>query len=102
MMVYASEAEVKAEIVSALSLHVANPVVIFFKDEQGGMTLERTAVFRAAVAADESEAVVNGVCDIGTDTDRGIVYRGSQVEPTEAGEVRYLFFEAKINPFEER
>ncbi|WP_297525127.1 hypothetical protein [Sulfurovum sp.] len=102
MTVYASE----ADVISAIRIKIENAghfaKVGFFSDEQGVETLERLAVFRAAIAMEDSEPVINSVCDIGTDTDRGIRYRGSKVEPTEAGEVRYLFFEAKINPFEEK
>ncbi len=101
MRSFTSEAEVITNIIDRLKDSGSRARVTVFSDMQGSNTVERVAVFRAAVALEDSEAIVNGMCDIGTDTDRAIFYKGSQVEPTGEGEIRYLFFEAKINPFEE-
>ncbi len=101
MKTLTSEAEIISTIITKLSDIGSKARVTVFSDMQGANTVERVAVFRAAVALEGSEAIVNGICDIGTDTDRAISYKGSQVEPTGEGEIRYLFFEAKINPFEE-
>lgn len=101
MRAFKSEAEVTAEIVNRLDAAGSKARVSVHSDTQGANTVERTVIFKAAVALDGSEPMVNAMCDIGTDTDRAITYRGSQVEPTEGGEVRYLLFEAKINPYEE-
>ncbi len=101
MRTYASEASVISLIEARLLTVGSKARVTVHSDSQGSNTVERTVVFKAAVALEDSEAVVNGMSDIGTDTDRSVSYRGSQVEPTSEGEIRYLLFEAKINPFEE-
>lgn len=101
MMIYKTEAEVINAIKTRLTDAGGNGRVSFFKDEQPGNSETRTSVFALTISMDKSEAIVNKMCDIGTDTDRGIIYRGSQAEPTNEGELRKLFFEAKINPYEE-
>lgn len=101
MMTFASEALVIAAIEERLKLSGSRARVSVHSDQQLSNTVERMAVFKASVALENSEDIVNGMVDIGTDTDRAISYKGSQVEATGEGEMRYLFFEAKINPFEE-
>ena len=100
-MSYVSEASVIDIIKARLLDSNTKARVSVHSDQQLANTVERMVVFKAVVALEDSEAIVNGMADIGTDTDRGISYRGSQVEPTGEGEMRYLLFEAKINPFEE-
>ena len=101
MTSYPSEAAVIDIIVTQLREHDSKAKVTFFSDVQGSSTVERLATFKAVIGLENSESIVNGMCDIGSSTDRRISYKGSQTDPTGEGEVRYLFFEAKINPFEE-
>ena len=101
MISFNSEADVIEKIEERLKSSGSKARVSVHSDQQLSNTVERMAVFKAAVALEGSEAVVNGMSDIGVDMDRAISYKGSQVEPTGEGEIRYLFFEAKINPFEE-
>ena len=99
MTPFTSESEVITKIAARLTLAGASAKVSLHSDTQAGNTIVRRSVFKAAIALEGSEQYVNAMCDIGTDEDRMLVYKGSQVEPTEAGEVRYLFFEAAINPY---
>ena len=101
MTVYNTESEVIVAIESKLLGADCKSKVTPYSDIQGKNTVERVVVFKASVALKDSETIINNTADIGTDTDRSIRYKGSQVEPTEQGEMRYLFFEANINPYEE-
>lgn len=100
-MAYQTEAEVIVILSGLLQTAGSNARVSVHSDSQGSNTIERLVIFKAPIGLDGSEAIVNAMCDIGTSTDRGISYRGSQVEAMDGGEVRYLLFDAKINPFEE-
>jgi len=101
MRSFVSEAMVETKIVERLATVNSKARVSVHSDSQSPNSIERTVLFKAAVALKGSETVVNAMADIGTDKDRSIVYKGSQSEATEGGEIRYLFFEAKINPYEE-
>ena len=98
MTEYVSEAVVTGLIDARLADAGFSAKASFHSDTQSGNTIVRECVFKVAVALENSESVVNALHDIGTDTDRGISYKGSQVEPSNEGEMRYLFFTAKINP----
>jgi hypothetical protein len=98
-MTYSTELLAQTEIKERLSTAGCNSKVTVHSDQQGENTVTRTVVFKTVVALADSESIINKMCDIGTETDRGIAYRGSQVEPGDGGEMRILFFEAKINPF---
>ena len=98
---YSTEAEVISIISQKLLSLGTHARVSIFSDTQSPNSVERKSIFKAAVSAEESETVINGMADIGTETDRGIFYNGSQVEATESGEIRFLFFGANINPYEE-
>jgi len=100
MRAFSSEAEVISILETKLAEVDCQERVTFHSDTQRENTLERESVFKVAVEMKNSEAVVNHMINIGLDTDRGISYKGSQVEPTDNGEVRYLFFVATINPLE--
>lgn len=102
MRAYRSESDVIAVINEAITAAGGTANARYYKDDQSPNSATRTAVFRAAISAG-SENVVNKIADMGArgEIDRGITYRGGQAEPTDGGEVRYLFFEAKINPYEE-
>ena len=102
MRTFISESLVETKLVERLESVGSKARVSVHSDSQPTNSIERTVIFKAAVALYGSEAIVNKMIDIGTDEDRAISYKGSQVEPTEGGEVRYLFFEAKINPYEEQ
>lgn len=101
MRSFPSEAVAKEKINAILMSAGCQSTASYYKDDQPANTLIRTVVFRAPIDA-EDESVINAVAGIGSnpEIDRAIVYRGGQID-TEKGEVRYLFFEAKINPFEE-
>lgn len=101
-MVFSSEAEVIAIIDEALAAAGSSAGAKYYKDDQRGAGITRTVMFTAAVPI-SSESVVNAICDIGSrpGIDRGITYAGGKSDPTDGGEVRYLFFEAQINPFTE-
>lgn len=100
MTPYKSESEVETVIKARLSEAGCNSRVSVYSDSQSENTVIRTVVFKTVVSLEGSEAVINKMAGIGTDTDRTIAYRGSQVEPGDGGEIRILFFEAKINPYE--
>jgi hypothetical protein len=102
MKTFSSEAAVIGIINEALKDAGSKATAHYYKDSQPVDTIVRTVLFRVAVDT-KDEAVVNDVSDIGSRSsiDRSISYRGGQIELTDIGEVRYLFFEAKINPFEE-
>lgn len=99
MMTYATELAAETAIKAQLQAVGCNSRVTVHSDQQGENTVQRTVIFKAVIALAGSEAIVNAVCGIGADTDRAILYRGSQVEPGDGGEMRILFFETKINPF---
>jgi hypothetical protein len=101
MRTYKTEAEVAEIIKARLSTGNSKARVSVNSDKQSENSVQRTVIFKATVALNDSEAIVNKMADIGADTDRAITYGGSQVEPTNEGEMRHLFFEAKINPYEE-
>jgi hypothetical protein len=102
MRYFISEAAAIGKINAALAEAGSKAKAKYFKDDQSGNSVIRSVVFRAAVPVGD-ENIVNAIADLGArgDIDRGITYRGGQAEPTDGGEVRYLYFEAKINPFEE-
>ena len=100
-MAYSSEAKVVEVISSKFEEAGSKAKVSFYSDTQGNSTIERKAVFKVAIAAKDSEPIVNKVYDMELATDRRIRYKGSQVEPTEQGEMRYIFFETMINPRED-
>ena len=100
MMAYTTEAEVIALIKARLAEKGNNGRVSVYGDKQPYNSETRAVTFKVAVSMEGSETIVNHMVDIATDTDRGIVYVGSQAEPTNEGEFRILFFEAKINPNE--
>ena len=102
MTEFKTEAEVETLIADRLTDAGSKARVSVFSDEQGADTVVRSVVFKAAVALDGSESIVNAMADIGTQTDRAVSYVGSKVDPTNEGEIRYLFFQAKINPYEEQ
>ena len=101
MRTFKSESEVIQTIGDRLLQHGVKNEVSVHSDTQGENTVVRHTVFKVAVAMSGSSVIVDAMADIGTDTDRAISYKGSQAEPSEQGEIRYLFFGAKINPFEE-
>lgn len=101
MKTFTTEAEVVDIIEERLLTADSRARVSVHSDKQSENSVQRTVIFKAVVALDKSEAIVNKMADIGTDTDRAVTYGGSQVEPTTEGEMRHLFFEAKINPYEE-
>ena len=98
MIEYLSEAEVIGIINQRLSDAGFSAKASFYSDTQRENTITRECIFKVAVSLTNSESIVNSMHDIGYDTDRGISYKGSQVEPTKEGEIRYLFFTALINP----
>lgn len=81
-----------------LTLGVTNSVTVH-SDTQDNNTVVRDAVFKVAIAVSNSSVIVDKMSDIAVDTDRAIYYKGSQVTPATEGEMRYLFFSAKINPY---
>lgn len=93
MRSYTSESEVIGIIEGIIGAKVTH-----HRDSQATNTLERKAVFKAAIYAEDAEPVVNSAYNIGAATDRSISYVGSETNPTEQGEIRYLLFETKINP----
>jgi|GEM_PF-5012312 len=101
MRTFSTESEVEIIIKDRLLTGNSNARVSVHSDKQSENSVQRTVIFRATVALSNSEAIVNKMADIGTATDRAVTYGGSQVEPTNEGEMRHLFFEAKINPYEE-
>jgi len=82
-----------------LTKGMTNSVTVH-SDTQDNNTVVRNTVFKVAIAMKDSSVIVDAMADIGTDTDRAIVYKGSQAEPSDQGEIRYLFFGAIINPYE--
>lgn len=95
---YRTEAEVEALIALALLEAGCKSDVSVYSDTQGENTVIRKVVFKAAIALKGSSSIVDAVSDIGAETDRGVRYKGSQVGPSEQGEMRYLYFEANIDP----
>jgi hypothetical protein len=95
-MTYKTESAVIAILENLTGARVSH-----HRDSQPTNTIERKVVFKAVVAAENAESIVNNVCDIGADTSLGIFYVGSESSESEQGEIRYLLFEAKINPYEE-
>ena len=80
-MTFISEAAVIEKIENRLKDSGSKARVSVHSDSQSSASVERTVVFKASVALENSEVIVNGMADIGADTDRAISYKGSQVEP---------------------
>ena len=95
---YGSEAEVEQIIADKLLTAGCESDITPYSDMQPKDSTIRTVVFKAVIAAKGSSTIIDKVSDLGFDTDRGVFYKGSQIEAKEHGEIRYLFFEANINP----
>lgn len=98
MYPYKSEKAVIDIIVDRMKPLVKAPICEMFKDTMLDNTIEREVLFRAPISIVNSEEIVNNMATIALDTNRSILYVGSQVEATDAGEMRYLFFKAKVDP----
>ena len=103
MKKYSSEIEIINIIDGILSNIIIDGKTVkaktsFDNDIQEPNSIERRSVFKVAIALENSEKILSELFDIGDKYDRGIAYVGSKTTPTDAGEVRYLLFQAYINP----
>ena len=99
MKTFPSEQAVIGEISSRLDTAGLQARVSVHSDDQSPDSVIRTVIFKAAIALEGSESIVNQMADIGYDTDRAITYTGSRVEPTDGGEIRFLLFRAVIDTY---
>ena len=101
MRAYKSHDDVKNIITEKLNGLGTKARVDFHSLKQAPNTVVQMTVFKAVVALEGIEPILSGISDIGTDTDRAISFIEAGVAASDEGEVCYLFFEAKINPFDE-